>query len=104
MSSISPEVLFITAVSLWFINRWSYLKNKKRNILNEEKDNTSVLELPIIELSLFLNRDNLNEADLIKECKKVAEGLHEYSCIIVRDPRVSATDNDDFLDMMERFV
>jgi hypothetical protein len=104
MSSISPEVLFIATISLWFINRWSNSKKMKRNLSQEEEDNPSVLELPYIELSLFLNRDKLNEADMIKECKKVAEGLHEYSCIIVRDPRVSATDNDDFLDMMERFV
>eukprot|EP00596_Hydrurales_sp_CCMP1899_P008634 CAMPEP_0119033698 /NCGR_PEP_ID=MMETSP1177-20130426/752_1 /TAXON_ID=2985 /ORGANISM="Ochromonas sp, Strain CCMP1899" /LENGTH=366 /DNA_ID=CAMNT_0006990637 /DNA_START=148 /DNA_END=1248 /DNA_ORIENTATION=- len=75
----------------------------KRNLSEEDEDDHSVLELPIIELSLFLKRDKLNEVDLIKECKKVAEGLHEYSCIIVRDPRVSATDNDDFLDMMERY-
>lgn len=103
-SSNLSNFLFLAVISLWLIRKSSNSKKVKRKFSEEEEDDSSLLELPIIELSVFLNRDKLKKADLIKECKKVSEALHEYSCIIVRDQRVSATDNEAFLNMMERLV
>lgn len=34
-------------------------------------------------------------------CQRVAEALQSYGCLVVRDPRVNATKNEKFLDMME---
>jgi len=37
------------------------------------------------------------------ECKKVAESLHKFGILIVRDPRVDHSDNDTYIDMMEKY-
>jgi len=37
------------------------------------------------------------------ECKKVAHCLHKYGILIWRDPRVNEKDNEDYLDMMEKY-
>ena len=38
------------------------------------------------------------------ECKKVAESLHKFGILIVRDPRVDHSDNDTYIDMMEKLT
>ena len=45
-------------------------------------------------------RNGERDADF---CTRLARCLHETSCLIVRDPRVSVHDNDRFLDLMERY-
>jgi len=62
---------------------------------------TQASSIPIINAEIFLS--NPNSAEALAECKKVAEALHDYGVLIVKDPRVSEKDNDRFLDMMEKY-
>ena len=82
------------------------LKKKTKELsLNEVKhyDNSpTLLEVDVIDLSH--TSDDIESSDYLKKCEGVAEALRENGYVIVRDSRVSITDNDDFLDMMERSV
>jgi len=62
-------------------------------------------DLPIVDLNAFLNRSDGGEAEekARLECNRVAEALHKYGILIARDPRVTETDNNDFLDMLESY-
>eukprot|EP00499_Haloplacidia_sp_CaronLabIsolate_P009735 CAMPEP_0196781950 /NCGR_PEP_ID=MMETSP1104-20130614/10453_1 /TAXON_ID=33652 /ORGANISM="Cafeteria sp., Strain Caron Lab Isolate" /LENGTH=416 /DNA_ID=CAMNT_0042152181 /DNA_START=50 /DNA_END=1300 /DNA_ORIENTATION=- len=60
-----------------------------------------VADLPVIDLAKFMGAEESDAA--AEECKKVAEALHKYGCLIVRDPRVSMADNDRFVDNMEEY-
>lgn len=39
----------------------------------------------------------------MQDCKEVAEALHTYGCLIIKDPRVNVEQNNKFLDMFEQF-
>lgn len=57
-------------------------------------------KLPIIDLNALLNYDATNEeskAAYTAECQKVADALHKFSILIVRDPRVSQDDNNKYV-------
>jgi len=54
-------------------------------------------KLPIIDLNALLQYDASNDeskAAYAAECQKVADALHKFSILIVRDPRVSQDDNN----------
>ena len=44
-----------------------------------------------------------NESVEATACSAIAEALHKYGCLVVKDPRVEASANETFLDMMERY-
>jgi isopenicillin N synthase-like dioxygenase len=56
-------------------------------------------EIPIIDVDKYLNQREGWE----DECKKVAESFHKYGICKMRDPRVNEKDNDDYIDMVERY-
>lgn len=58
--------------------------------------------LPLIDLQKFFDKDTDGPA-YAAECAKVAEALHMYGIVILRDPRVFNEDNNRFLDMMEQY-
>lgn len=61
-----------------------------------------VLNLPVVELSSFFNKEA--DPELYKsECAKAANALREYGLVVLRDPRVSEENNNTFLDMMEQY-
>lgn len=60
---------------------------------------SSKLSVPIVDVSNFVKGIGNCE----QECKTVAEALHKYGCLIIKDPRVDVAQNNRFLDMMERF-
>lgn len=67
-----------------------------------ESKQLEVLDLPLIDLNSYFNKDkNADAAE--KECKLVAEALHKYGCLLVRDPRVDEKDNAVFIDQMEEY-
>jgi len=37
------------------------------------------------------------------ECEKVAHCLHKYGILVFRDPRAHEQDNEDYIDLMERY-
>jgi len=53
----------------------------------------------VIDMIKFLEKQEGWE----EECKKVADSLHKFGILIVRDPRVINKDNDTFIDMMEEY-
>ena len=55
--------------------------------------------IPKIDVKLFLEREEGFE----EECKKVAETLHNYGVIIIKDPRVNEADNDEYCEMVENY-
>lgn len=58
-------------------------------------------EPPIIEMEAFFNRDSNPEWE--NECKKVAYSFHKFGICIVRDPRVNHEENDQYIDMLEKY-
>lgn len=63
-------------------------------------------DIPIIDIKMYLNAaenpDELSPQATI-ECQKVAECLHKYGILLIKDPRVDMKDNDEYLDMMEDY-
>lgn len=57
------------------------------------------LSVPIVDVQPFLTDSPTYAAD----CKQVASALHKYGCLIIKDPRVQADQNNRFLDMMEKY-
>lgn len=60
---------------------------------------SSSFNVPIIDITPFLSSPSTS----IQNCKQIAEALHDYGCLIIKDPRVNAHENDRFLDLMERY-
>ncbi|KAJ1656739.1 hypothetical protein IWQ61_003742 [Dispira simplex] len=58
-------------------------------------------ELPLVEAKEFLEAPDSPQALL--ECQKAAQALHDYGCLLLRDPRVSNDKNEEFLDMLEDY-
>ncbi|KAG8852803.1 hypothetical protein FRB96_008491 [Tulasnella sp. 330] len=59
------------------------------------------LTLPVIDLDVFRGDPETPEAAL--ECRKAADALIEYGALVVKDSRVSESDNEAFLDLMENY-
>jgi len=55
----------------------------------------------VVDVGNFL-KDKTSEAS-IADCKLLAETLKLTSCLIIKDPRVSEEDNNNFLSMMEKY-
>jgi isopenicillin N synthase-like dioxygenase len=67
---------------------------------------TPVLDgIPVVDVGAWLAREESPEtaAASAAECEKVAAALHQYGILCIKDPRVTAEDNDNFLDMLESY-
>ena len=53
--------------------------------------------LPVIDLDAFLKTKDTDQARAVASC------LHETGVLVVRDPRVSPADNDEFMNLMEEY-
>ncbi|KAJ3750742.1 hypothetical protein DFH05DRAFT_1468410 [Lentinula detonsa] len=60
------------------------------------------MDLPIIDLDLFLSQPQDSPA-VQDECKKAADALITFGALILRDSRVSESDNSIFLDLLEAY-
>ena len=60
---------------------------------------TQTASVPVIDISQFVS--TADESD--SACGLIAQALHDYGCLVVKDPRVEASANEKFLDMMERY-
>ena len=89
----------LAAGAYWY---WSSGRKRRSADGSVEEDAARLLELPVIDYTTIDTRAARPEAYLA-ECKKVAEALHKYGLCVVRDPRVFESDNNRFLDMMERY-
>ena len=54
--------------------------------------------IPVIDVGAFVKSGDDAEA-----CEAVARALHACGCLVVKDPRVDATQNEAFLDLMEAY-
>ena len=52
-------------------------------------------------MQAFFDRENSPHWQ--EECKKVAQSFHKFGICIVRDPRVNHEDNENYIDMVERY-
>ena len=57
------------------------------------------IEIPTIDVEAYLKESEQGRV----ECLKVAECLHKYGILIIRDPRVNEEHNDSYLDLMEEY-
>ena len=64
-------------------------------------DEFSFEEPPIINMKAFFDRENNPSWE--EECRKVAYSFHKFGICVVRDPRVQHDDNDNYIDMVERY-
>ena len=60
---------------------------------------STALSVPIVDVQPFLTETG----NYTQDCKTVAEALHTYGCLIIKDPRVNVQQNNRFIDMMEQF-
>lgn len=65
----------------------------------------NVADLPVFDLDEILTAapGSDEEKVILPKCKAMAKCLHETSCLVVKDPRVSEGDNKKFMDMMQRY-
>lgn len=59
----------------------------------------SAIKVPIIDVKAFLTESPASKTD----CKQVAQSLHKYGCLVIKDPRVNQAENDKFLNMIEKY-
>lgn len=57
------------------------------------------IKVPVIDVQSFLTESPKAKSD----CKQVAEALHKYGCLVIKDPRVNQDQNDKFLDTLEKY-
>lgn len=61
---------------------------------------TDINDFPIVDIASYLDKSS----DSWKEgCKTIAELLHNYGILIIKDPRVDENENDIFIDMIEQY-
>lgn len=68
------------------------------------------MDIPVIDLAPYLvfggkmaNSDKEFGSDLKNLCSEVSRILRDTGALIVKDPRCTAEDNDQFIDMMEKY-
>ena len=56
-------------------------------------------EIPVVDAQIYMNKDQGWE----DECKKTAYSFHKFGIVKFRDPRVVESDNDFYLNMVEKY-
>lgn len=64
--------------------------------------NCEILKLPHIDIEKYFQKESHPDTYEL-ECEKVANALHQYGILIIKDPRVNESHNNTFLDLMERY-
>jgi isopenicillin N synthase-like dioxygenase len=108
-SSHNKDFYFGAAATVATIVGLLYYRNQRKTVKNStEKSKAPVttsnrtINIPVIDFAAFFSQDK-DPARYQDECNKVAEALHKYGLVILRDPRVSEADNNRFLSMMENY-
>eukprot|EP00300_Choanocystis_sp_HF-7_P042313 c9068_g1_i1.p1 GENE.c9068_g1_i1~~c9068_g1_i1.p1 ORF type:complete len:354 (+),score=81.94 c9068_g1_i1:60-1121(+) len=57
-------------------------------------------EVQTIDVGLFLSGER-NAS--VSDCKALVENLRQFGAVVIRDPRVTERDNDEFIDMLEAY-
>jgi hypothetical protein len=64
-------------------------------------DAKASFEVPVVDLDVY--RANPLSAEGQEQCAKTADAFHKYGLLAVRDSRAAESDNDRFIDMLERY-
>jgi len=67
------------------------------------KEKRELEDFPVVDLGKFLEKDKNSGNGWEVECKKVASLLHRYGCLVVKDPRVDESENEKFINQMEKY-
>lgn len=86
-------------------NGTSCCEKKAQNEEKSKEVEDGLKSLPIFDLQNYLEASAASgrEAEYAETCKAIAEQLHKYGILIVKDPRVSEADNDKFINMLEKY-
>ncbi|EFY95788.2 Clavaminate synthase-like protein [Metarhizium robertsii ARSEF 23] len=60
------------------------------------------MNLPVVDLDVYLNQEASSPA-VVAECAKAANALITYGALVLHDSRVSPSDNESFLDLLEDY-
>ncbi|KAG8417314.1 hypothetical protein J3459_012408 [Metarhizium acridum] len=63
---------------------------------------TDQMNLPVVDLDVYLNQEASSPA-VVAECAKAANALITYGALVLHDSRVSPSDNESFLDLLEDY-
>lgn len=56
-------------------------------------------QVPVVDVTSFVQKSGSASS----QCSEVAEALHKYGAVCIKDPRVNDKHNVDFLHMMEDY-
>lgn len=56
-----------------------------------------------MDLEKFMSSTDVKSQEVQDLCKQVADSLHTYGILIVRDPRAQQQHNSDYIDLMENY-
>lgn len=98
VSSVTVAAL----AAAWCAIKGTMLKARNKPALAKDPTGELADAIPIIDLEPYLNRA-ANPAAAAAEIAKVADSLHKYGCLVVKDPRVDEQHNSRFIDMLERY-
>lgn len=59
-------------------------------------------DVPCIDLTKYMGQDQ-NSEEVQSLCKQVAESFHKYGILIIKDPRAVEEDNNEYIDLMEKY-
>lgn len=81
------------------------MRRMSRDAAQAPASSLSTEELPVIDLEAYMSQaeDGSPTEAALAECKKVAECFHQYGVILIRDPRINMSDNDNYIDLMEQY-
>lgn len=66
-------------------------------------DAVTIEDVPVIDLQAYMEAPDKKAEDIVAMCKQVADSLHRFGILIVRDPRAVQQDNSDYIDLMEQY-
>jgi isopenicillin N synthase-like dioxygenase len=69
----------------------------------DQKTIQTIDDIPIIDLNTYLNAQDTETPEVKAVCDSVISSLHKYGILIVRDPRAKDQDNDEYIDLMEKY-
>lgn len=70
--------------------------------MDQKKQFSSMEDVPVIDFDEYTGKDPASP-EVQNLCAQVAESLHKYGILIVRDPRAVEQDNNDYIDLMEKY-
>jgi hypothetical protein len=65
-----------------------------------ENPTTPIDEVPVIDVLAYMTKE---KGKWQQECEKVAYSLHKYGILVFKDPRFDESENQQYIEMMEKY-